>query len=250
VPVHWHCHWHCLPVPLPPSLTPSAPLAGLGASCAVFLAKCALNLKLELVPLAVPLGSHCHWQWQHCQWQCLFLWLSSRAPARSGSITTWHDGVPANRVLTTASLRAISHQAYVSVEVLRHCQWHAPTAWLLLRINLRYQTTPSTHCPFDQGGQVVRRLKGLSRDGADSPPRARGTGDREKEKQGHQYQRSAPEVGEPQMQLDEINVDAGHLQRVPLRVAVRSGTASGAGTGRAQACRHNQLVLHCTRRRT
>jgi hypothetical protein len=54
----------------------------------------------------------------------IFLWLSSRAPARSGSITTWHDGVPANRVLTTASLRSISHQAYVRDEVLRH--WHAP----------------------------------------------------------------------------------------------------------------------------
>jgi hypothetical protein len=72
---------------------------------------------------------------------CFFLWLSSRAPARSGSITTWHDGVPANRVRTTASLRAISHQAYVRVDVLRH--WHAPTGtsgssesgcqWLLLQ---------------------------------------------------------------------------------------------------------------------
>jgi hypothetical protein len=61
---------------------------------------------------------------------------------------------------------------------------------------------------------VVRRLKGLSRDGADSPPR--GTGDREKEKQGHQHQRSAPGVGEPQMQLDEMSVDE-HFQRVPLR---------------------------------
>jgi hypothetical protein len=87
---------------------------------------------------------------------CHHLWLSSRAPARKGSITTRHDGVSANRVSTTASLRAISHQAYVRVDVLRH--WHAPTSWILLRINLRYGGGTSQSAPA--GGRPLQGLAG------------------------------------------------------------------------------------------
>jgi hypothetical protein len=47
-----------------------------------------------------------------------------------------------NRVLATASLRALVHEVYARAEVLRLL--NAPTSWLLLRINLRYCASTDT----------------------------------------------------------------------------------------------------------